>query len=55
LLAVELAVQISATSGPFLTHVLAAVFFAISFFFVHRSFYSMRIGGNEPLEGSHSE
>jgi hypothetical protein len=27
-----------------LTHVLAAIFFAISFFFVHRSFYGMRIG-----------
>ncbi|HZZ38865.1 MAG TPA: sodium-translocating pyrophosphatase [Acidobacteriaceae bacterium] len=43
LLAVELAVQLSATS-PMLTHVLAAIFFAISFFFVHRSFYGMRIG-----------
>jgi preprotein translocase subunit SecG len=26
-----------------LTHILAAVFFAISFFFVYRSFYGMRI------------
>ncbi|HEU5458596.1 MAG TPA: sodium-translocating pyrophosphatase [Terracidiphilus sp.] len=42
LLAVELAVSLNATS-PMLTHVLAAVFFAISFFFVHRSFYGMRI------------
>ena len=42
LLAVELAVSLSATN-PMLTHVLAAVFFAISFFFVHRSFYGMRI------------
>ncbi|HEV2214142.1 MAG TPA: sodium/proton-translocating pyrophosphatase, partial [Terracidiphilus sp.] len=42
LLAVELAVSLSATN-PILTHVLAAVFFAISFFFVHRSFYGMRI------------
>ncbi len=48
LLAVELAVQLSATGGPFLTHVLAAVFFAISIFFVHRSFYGMRIGSDEP-------
>jgi K(+)-stimulated pyrophosphate-energized sodium pump len=28
-----------------LTHVLAGVFFLISFFFVYRSFYGMRIGG----------
>jgi len=27
-----------------LGHILAAVFFVISFFFVHRSFYGMRIG-----------
>ena len=33
LLAVELAVQLTATSGAILTHVLAAVFFAISFYF----------------------
>jgi K(+)-stimulated pyrophosphate-energized sodium pump len=46
LLAVELAVQLSATS-PMLTHVLAAIFFAISFFFVHRSFYGMRIQSKE--------
>jgi len=26
-----------------LTHVLAAVFFVVSFFFVYRSFYGMRI------------
>jgi K(+)-stimulated pyrophosphate-energized sodium pump len=47
LLAVELAVQLAATS-PMLTHVLAAVFFAISFFFVYRSFYGMRIGSKQP-------
>ncbi|HVC47293.1 MAG TPA: sodium-translocating pyrophosphatase [Terracidiphilus sp.] len=45
LLAVELAVRLSAIS-PVWTHVLAAVFFAISFFFVHRSFYGMRIGND---------
>ncbi len=45
LLAVELAVQLSATN-PVLTHVLAAVFFLISFYFVHRSFYGMRIGSD---------
>jgi K(+)-stimulated pyrophosphate-energized sodium pump len=43
LLAVELAVQLTASQGEGLTHVLAAVFFAISFFFVYRSFYGMRI------------
>jgi K(+)-stimulated pyrophosphate-energized sodium pump len=46
LLAVELAVKLS-TTNPMLTHVLAAVFFVISFFFVHRSFYGMRIGSSE--------
>ncbi len=50
LLAVELAVQLSATS-PMLTHVLAAVFFLISFFFVYRSFYGMRIGSDGPAYG----
>jgi len=43
LLAVELAVQLTATQGSGLTHILAAVFFAVSFTFVYRSFYSMRI------------
>jgi len=46
LLAVELAVRLS-ESGPGLTRLLAAVFFAISMFFVYRSFYGMRIGGGE--------
>ena len=43
LLAVELAVRLTADQGAALTHLLAAVFFVISFFFVHRSFYGMRI------------
>jgi len=44
LLAVELAVQLTSARGnASLTHVLAAVFFAISFTFVYRSFYAMRI------------
>jgi K(+)-stimulated pyrophosphate-energized sodium pump len=43
LLAVELAVKLTATSGPLLSHILAAAFFAVSFFFVYRSFYGMRI------------
>jgi len=42
LLAVELAVRVGA-ENPMATHVLAAVFFAISLVFVHRSFYGMRI------------
>jgi K(+)-stimulated pyrophosphate-energized sodium pump len=43
LLAVELAVKLTASSGSNLTHLLSAVFFAVSFVFVYRSFYSMRI------------
>jgi K(+)-stimulated pyrophosphate-energized sodium pump len=48
LLAVELAVELSATK-PMWTHVLAGVFFIISFIFVYRSFYGMRIA-SEPAE-----
>jgi K(+)-stimulated pyrophosphate-energized sodium pump len=44
LLAVELAVQLTATQGGTgLTHFLAGAFFVVSFFFVYRSFYGMRI------------
>jgi K(+)-stimulated pyrophosphate-energized sodium pump len=43
LLAVELAVSLTATQGENLAHILAAAFFAVSFFFVYRSFYGMRI------------
>jgi len=43
LLAVELAVSL-ASKNTTLTRVLALVFFLISFFFVYRSFYGMRIG-----------
>jgi len=43
LLAVELAVQLTASQGESLAHILAAAFFAVSFFFVYRSFYGMRI------------
>ena len=42
LLAVELAVTLTA-NNPMLTHVLAVLFFLVSVFFVHRSFYGMRI------------
>jgi K(+)-stimulated pyrophosphate-energized sodium pump len=48
LLAVELAVKLTATNGSILTHILAAIFFAVSFCFVYRSFYGMRIGGTWP-------
>jgi K(+)-stimulated pyrophosphate-energized sodium pump len=44
LLAVELAVSLTKQQGAFLSHVLAAVFFVISAFFVYRSFFGMRIG-----------
>jgi K(+)-stimulated pyrophosphate-energized sodium pump len=43
LLAVELAVQLTATQGTTFAHILATVFFLISFVFVYRSFYGMRI------------
>jgi K(+)-stimulated pyrophosphate-energized sodium pump len=36
-------VQLTATEGSSLTHILAAAFFVVSFFFVYRSFYGMRI------------
>ncbi len=50
LLAVELAVSLSAERGPGFSHVLAALFVLISMYFVWRSFYRMRIGGsNEPV------
>src|SRR5579859_3466141 len=45
LLAVELAVSLSASQGTTLTHTLAGTFLAISMFFVWRSFYGMRIEG----------
>jgi K(+)-stimulated pyrophosphate-energized sodium pump len=43
LLAVELAVKLTTETGGALTHILAAAFFLVSFFFVYRSFYGMRI------------
>jgi K(+)-stimulated pyrophosphate-energized sodium pump len=45
LLAVELAVTLAA-KGAMLTNILALVFFLISFFFVYKSFYGMRIGAD---------
>jgi K(+)-stimulated pyrophosphate-energized sodium pump len=47
LLAVELAVSLSAEQGHVLSRVLAAVFMLISVFFVYRSFYGMRILGKQ--------
>jgi K(+)-stimulated pyrophosphate-energized sodium pump len=46
LLAVSLAVKLTAETGGTLAHILAAAFFAVSFTFVYRSFYSMRIRGS---------
>ncbi len=43
LLAVELAVSLTASQGTAFSHVLAVAFFAVSFVFVYRSFYAMRI------------
>ena len=43
LLAVELAVSLTRDQGTALTHILALRFFAVSVFFVYRSFYGMRI------------
>jgi K(+)-stimulated pyrophosphate-energized sodium pump len=44
LLAVELAVKLTADQGTGLSRALALGFFVVSFFFVYRSFYGMRIG-----------
>jgi K(+)-stimulated pyrophosphate-energized sodium pump len=43
LLAVELAVRLASDQGPTLTRILALVFFVISFAFVYKSFFGMRI------------
>jgi K(+)-stimulated pyrophosphate-energized sodium pump len=47
LLAVELAVKLSTDAGPAVSNLLAAGFFVLSLFFVHRSFYGMRIGSEK--------
>jgi K(+)-stimulated pyrophosphate-energized sodium pump len=44
LLAVQLAVRLTADMGSGVSHLLAAFFFVVSVVFVYRSFYSMRIG-----------
>ncbi len=43
LLAVELAVSVTAQQGSMLSHILSGVFLAVSMVFVYRSFYGMRI------------
>ncbi|HEX9222108.1 MAG TPA: sodium-translocating pyrophosphatase [Candidatus Acidoferrales bacterium] len=43
LLAVSLAVRLTAEAGGVLSYVLAAAFFGVSYIFVYRSFYGMRI------------
>jgi len=45
LLAVQLAVRLASDTGVGLSRILSLVFLALSLFFVHRSFYGMRIGG----------
>jgi len=47
LLAVELAVSLTAEKGALVSHILAAIFFVISYYFVYRSFYGMRIEREE--------
>jgi K(+)-stimulated pyrophosphate-energized sodium pump len=46
LLAVELAVSLTASKGGGLAHLLSAAFFLVSISFVYRTFYSMRIGAH---------
>jgi K(+)-stimulated pyrophosphate-energized sodium pump len=53
LLAVELAVKLTETNAG-LTNLLSAVFFVISFFFVYRSFYGMRIGMESAAAKAHA-
>jgi K(+)-stimulated pyrophosphate-energized sodium pump len=55
LLAVELAEILGEQNGPALRLGIAAVLFAISAFFVYRSFYGMRIGTAESDRGGHGE
>jgi K(+)-stimulated pyrophosphate-energized sodium pump len=48
LLAVELAVTLTRDQGSTITNGLALAFFFVSFFFVYRSFYGMRIRSDKP-------
>jgi K(+)-stimulated pyrophosphate-energized sodium pump len=47
LLAVSLAVRLTADVGANVSHMLAAAFFLVSVVFVYRSFYGMRIGAGD--------
>ncbi|NOT55220.1 MAG: hypothetical protein HOP18_11480, partial [Deltaproteobacteria bacterium] len=50
-----LAVELAITLDPFISHMLAAIFFFISTIFVWRSFYGMRIGGTESFAAAKKE
>ncbi len=52
LLAVELAVTLTASRGAATSHVLALLFFIVSFFFVYRSFYGMRIASQQAADAA---
>ena len=52
LLAVELGVYLVAGGNSTLARVLAVVFFLVAMFFIHRSFYGMRIETQEQAHGS---
>jgi K(+)-stimulated pyrophosphate-energized sodium pump len=47
LLAVEVAVRLTNEAGSNISHILAALFFLVSVYFVWRSFYGMRIGSEK--------
>jgi K(+)-stimulated pyrophosphate-energized sodium pump len=55
LLAVELAVSLTSRQGEQFGHILAAVFFLVALYFVHRSFYGMRIGMEKQTAGEIKE
>jgi K(+)-stimulated pyrophosphate-energized sodium pump len=42
-----LAVKLTVTEGHAIAHALSAAFFVVSFIFVYRSFYGMRIRSGE--------
>lgn len=55
LLAVELAVTLTADAGAEVSRLLAAAFFLVSVFFVWRSFYGMRIGAQMEASAAAAE
>jgi K(+)-stimulated pyrophosphate-energized sodium pump len=52
LLAVSLAVRLTSEQGSTMSHILAALFFAVSVVFVWRSFYAMRIGTEKETQNA---